>query len=529
MFQNFKKIPYIEILSGLTVALALVPEAISFAFIAGVGPMVGLYAALLVCMITSLFGGRPGMISGATGALAVVMVNLVKKHGVEYLFATVILMGVIQVIFGIFKLGKFIRMVPYPVMLGFVNGLAIVIFLAQFSQFQFTDDSGQKRWMYGQSLYIMLILSLATMLISKVISSVSSKIPGPLCAIIITSLAVIIFDIPTKTVADMASIRGSLPQFAIPEVGFTIETLLIIAPYAFILAAIGIIESLLTLTLIDEMTDTKGRNSRECMAQGLANFVTGFFGGMGGCAMIGQSMINIKSGGRQRLSGVAVALFLLLFILFLYPWIEKIPVASLVGVMFVVVISTFEWSSFRIIRKIPKKDAITLIAVSMITVFTDLAIAVVSGVVISALTFCWESAKNLRITTTYDNTTHDSTTHDRGANAKIYHINGHLFFASVQLFKSHFTFNFKESTRESRQDVILDFHNCRVWDHSALKAIDDIVKKFSNCGVKIKLVHLSKDCRELLDRGSDLVVINADEDPHYGLIVDYKNKPGGKI
>ena len=398
-----------DVLSGLTVALALVPEAIAFALIAGVEPLVGLYAAFIVGLITSVTGGRPGMISGATGALAVVMVSLVATHGVEYLFATVVLMGIIQITAGVFKLGKFIRIVPHPVMLGFVNGLAIVIFLAQLSQFGDGGTSGWLQgtsfegsvidvsWMSGNSLYLMLGLVTLTMLIIRFLPLLTKAVPSSLAAIVAVSLIVIGFNVDTKVVGDVASIAGGFPSLHIPSVPLNWETFGIILPYSLILAAIGLIESLLTLRLIDEITETRGNGNRECVGQGLANTVTGFFGGMGGCAMIGQSMINVNSGGRGRLSGITAALSLLAFILFASSLIERIPVAALVGVMFIVVIGTFEWSSFRILRRIPKEDAFVLIAVSAVTVMTDLAVAVIVGVIISALVFAWNHAKHIRV------------------------------------------------------------------------------------------------------------------------------------
>ncbi|MEJ2565208.1 MAG: SulP family inorganic anion transporter, partial [Gammaproteobacteria bacterium] len=366
-----------EILSGLTVALALVPEAVAFAFVAGVAPLVGLYAAFMVGLLAAVFGGRPGMISGATGAMAVVMVALVAQHGVEYLFAAVVLAGLIQFGVGLLRLGKFIRMVPHPVMLGFVNGLAIVIFLAQLQHFRVTSAAGGMEWMSGEPLLLFVGLIILTMLIIHFLPKLTGAFPASLAAIIVVSVLVSGLGLETKTVGDLASIKGGLPSFHIPSVPFNLETLKIILPYSFILAAVGLIESLLTLSLIDEITNTRGRGNRECLGQGIANTVTGLFGGMGGCAMIGQSMINVNSGGRQRLSGIAAALFLLVFILFASPLIERIPIAALVGVMFIVVIATFEWSSLRIMGKIPATDAFVLVLVSAVTVFTDLAVAVV--------------------------------------------------------------------------------------------------------------------------------------------------------
>ena len=507
LFKNSK----IEILSGLTVALALVPEAVAFAFIAGVEPLVGLYAAFMVGLITSIFGGRPGMISGATGALAVVMVALVAQHGVQYLFATVVLMGILQFFAGIFRLGKFIRMVPHPVMLGFVNGLAIVIFLAQLGQFKIADEAGVMQWMAQPELMKMFGVIALTMAVMWLLPKVTNKFPSALAGILLATGVVIFAGVETRTVGDLADIAGGLPIFAIPEVPWDLETLKIILPYAVILAAIGLIESLLTLTLIDEMTETRGRNSRECMAQGAANIATGFFGGMGGCAMIGQSMININSGARGRLSGIAAALFLLSFILFASHWIEMIPVAALIGVMFMVVIATFEWSSFRIMHKIPKSDAFVLILVSAVTVFTDLAIAVVVGVIVSALVFAWESASSIYVEV-------KSETKDK----KTYILHGQLFFASISKFGRLF------SPKKDPKDVIIDFRYSRVWDHSALRAIDSLATRYEKHGTKLHLVHLSRDCGGLLKKAGHYVESDEAEDPRYRVVVDYNERPHKK-
>jgi len=491
-----------EVLSGLTVALALVPEAVAFSFVAGVEPLVGLYAAFMVGLLASIFGGRPGMISGATGAMAVVMVALVAQHGVEYLFATVVLTGLIQILAGVFKLGKFIRIVPHPVMLGFVNGLAIVIFLAQVQHFQINVD-GATQWMSGQALMIFAGLIVLTMAIIHFLPKLTTAIPSSLAAIVVVSFMVIGLNIDTNTVGDLASIEGGLPQFHIPDVAFTFETLKIIFPYAFILAAIGLIESLLTLTLIDEVTNTRGRGNRECVGQGIANTATGFFGGMGGCAMIGQSMINVNSGGHQRLSGVSAALFLLAFILFASSLIEQIPMAALVGVMFIVVIGTFEWSSVRIFGKIPKHDAFVLVLVSGVTVATDLAIAVVVGVIVSALVFAWEHAKHINVT---------STINEHGS--KVYELNGPLFFGSVKNFRELF------DPENDPDDVIIEFQNSRVTDHSAIEAIDSLAERYIKAGKKLHLRHLSEECRALLDKAGDLVEVNRMEDPNYHVADD---------
>ena len=490
-----------EILSGLTVALALVPEAVAFAFVAGVDPLVGLYAAFMVGLLASIFGGRPGMISGATGSMAVVMVALVAQHGVEYLFAAVVLTGVIQILAGIFRLGKYIRIVPHPVMLGFVNGLAIVIFLAQIQHFQVPGSAGE--WLSSDKLAIYGALILLTMAIIQYLPKLTTKFPSSLAAILVVSFIVIGFNMDTNTVGDLASIKGGFPDFHIPTVPFTMETFMIILPYAIILAAIGLIESLLTLQLIDDLTNTRGRGNRECIGQGIANTATGFFGGMGGCAMIGQSMINVNSGGHQRLSGVAAALFLLMFIMFASSLIEMIPMAALVGVMFMVVLGTFEWSSLRIMKKIPKTDAFVLILVSAVTVFTDLAVAVVVGVIVSALFFAWEHASHIHVKS-YDD--------EKGS--RVYELNGPLFFGSVKNFLDLFT------PENDPDDVIIEFQNSRVADHSAIEAIDNLAEKYIKAGKKLHLRHLSPECKELLSKAGDMVEINVMEDPKYHVADD---------
>ncbi len=492
-----------DVLSGLTVALALVPEAIAFAFVANVDPLVGLYAAFMVGLIAAAIGGRPGMISGATGALAVVMVSLVLDHGVEYLFAAVVLMGILQLLAGVFKLGKFIRMVPHPVMLGFVNGLAIVILLAQIPQFQIEAADGTKEWMSGQALWMLLGLIALTMAIIHFLPKLTKTIPSSLAAILVVSIIVILFNLDVRTVGDMASIAGGLPEFHIPVVPFSLETLWIILPYSIVLAAIGLIESLLTLTLIDELTETRGQSNKECLGQGAANVATGFFGGMGGCAMIGQSMININSGGRGRLSGIAAALFLLSFILFASDLIEMIPLAALIGVMFIVVIGTFEWSSFRILKKIPKTDAFVLILVSGVTVITDLAVAVIVGVIVSALVFAWDVAKRMGAETSID---------EHGT--KFYVLKGPLFFGAIHSFKNLF------DPRNDPQDVVIDFANTRVYDHSSLEAIDSVAEKYLNAGKTLHIKHLSPECRKLLKNAGDLVEVNVIEDPKYHVADD---------
>ncbi|MGB3148405.1 MAG: SulP family inorganic anion transporter [Paracoccaceae bacterium] len=497
-----------EILSGLTVALALVPEAVAFAFVAGVNPLVGLYAAFIVGLITALIGGRPGMISGATGALAVVMVSLVSAHGVEYLFATVVLMGLIQITAGVLKLGKFIRLVPHPVMLGFVNGLAIVIGLAQLEQFRLPDGAGGHVWMTGWPLVTMLALVVVTMAIIWVMPRLTRAIPAPLAGIGIVAALVIGFGIDVPRVGDLASIQGGLPVFHIPMVPLNAATLEIILPYALILAAIGLIESLLTLNLVGEITGKRGGASQECVAQGVANTVTGFFGGMGGCAMIGQSMINVTSGGRTRLAASAAALFLLSFILFAAPLIEQIPLAALVGVMFMVVIGTFAWQSFRVLMKVPATDAVVILLVTAITVATDLATAVVSGVIVSALAYAWQNARRI----------HARVEQGEGG-AKVYLIEGPLFFGSAAGFAELFT------PEADPDHVIVDFDASRVADQSALAAIETLAARYEALGKNLSLRHLSRDCHRLLNRAGQLM-IDSDDDPDYGIAVDYGVRPG---
>ena len=504
-----------ELLSGLTVALALIPEAVAFAFVAGVHPLVGLYAAFLVGLVTAVLGGRPGMISGATGALAVVMVALVAEHGVEYLFATVVLMGILQIIAGVMQWGKFIRLVPHPVMLGFVNGLAIVIFLAQLTQFKVPGTaevsghgSSGGQWLSGSSLYLMLALVVLTMFVIYIMPRITRIIPAPLAGIGVVAGLVIFFGLDVPRVGDMASIQGTLPPFHIPSVPVNWETLEIIFPYAVILAAIGLIESLLTLNLVGEMTGKRGGASQECIAQGLANTATGFFGGMGGCAMIGQSMINVKSGGRTRIAGIAAALFLLIFILVGAPVIEMIPLAALVGVMFMVVIGTFAWNSFKILRRVPYTDAFVTILVTIVTVISDLAVAVVVGVIVSALAYAWNNARRIHAHTEISET-----------GAKIYRIQGPLFFGSSDGFLELF------DVQNDPNEVIIEFSDSRVVDQSALQAIEAVAGKYELANKRIQLRHLSRDCHSLLTKAGHLV-IDSDDDPDYALAVNYSVKTG---
>ncbi|PIE38483.1 MAG: sodium-independent anion transporter, partial [Gammaproteobacteria bacterium] len=449
----------IELLSGLTVALALVPEAVAFAFVAGVHPLVGLYAAFMVGLVTAAFGGRPGMISGATGALAVVMVSLVSEHGVEYLFATVVLMGMLQLIAGALHWGRFIRLVPHPVMLGFVNGLAIVIFLAQLGQFR-DPASESGAWLSGTPMMLMLGLVALTMVIIWLMPKLTKAVPAPLAGIAIVALVVIAFGLDVPRVGDLASIQGGLPSFHIPSVPLNLETFEIIVPYAVVLAAIGLIESLLTLNLVGEIVGKRGGASQECLAQGAANVVTGFFGGMGGCAMIGQSMINVKSGGRTRLAGIAAALFLLVFILFAAPLIEQIPLAALVGVMFMVVIGTFAWNSLRILTRVPLTDAFVIVLVTIVTVMSDLAVAVVVGVIVSALAYARSNARRVHAEI------------DEADDSKVYRIQGPLFFGSCDGFIELF------DVANDPADITIDFADSHVADQSALQAIEAVATKY---------------------------------------------------
>ena len=511
-----------ELLAGLTVALALVPEAVAFAFVAGVTPLSGLYAAFIVCLITAIFGGRPGMISGATGALAVVAVGLVHDPrvgdlGPQYLFAAVVLMGIMQLFAGVFRLGKFIRLVPTPVMLGFVNGLAIVIFLAQLGQFQVpgTAEHGghglpDGEWLSGWPLAVMLGLTALTMAIIWLLPKVTRAVPAPLAGIGVVAAIVIGFGLDVPNVGDMASVKGGLPQFAVPMVPMNLETLRIIFPYAFIMASVGLIESLLTLNLVGEITGKRGGASQECLAQGGANVVTGFFGGMGGCAMIGQSMINVKSGGRTRLSGITAALLLLFFILAGSALIEMIPLAALAGVMFMVVIGTFAWQSLRIMRRIPRMDAFVIILVTAATVAHDLATAVLIGVIVSALAYAWNNAKRIHVIE------RDSI---REPGARVYEIEGPLFFGSTDGFAEIF------HPQTDPDVVIVDFRRSRVVDQSALQAIEDLAARYEAYGKTLRLRHLSPDCHRLLKKAGQLVV-EQDDDPDYGLAVDYNVRTG---
>ncbi len=578
----FRGLPKTEILSGMTVALALVPESVAFAFVAGVPPLIGLYSAFIMCLITAVFGGRPGMISGATGAMAVVVVSLVAVYGIEYLFPAVVLCGIFQLIVGALRLGKLIRLVPHPVMLGFVNGLALVILFAQVGSFKTVGDSGIVEFLSGTSLYMMIGLVSLTMAIILILPKITRVIPSTLAAILIVS--VIAFAInrsatpegagagagPVVTVKDMLvsstkasavrtaerekaaaivaaaeetlppgvgavldasesaavalsaeemaaaagdvdtaeiGIAGGLPRFAwldyaLPS--FSMETFWIILPFSLILAGVGLVESLLTLTLVDELTETRGRGNKECIGQGMANVVCGIFGGMGGCAMIGQSLINVKSGGRRRLSGITAAVVLLMFILFLAPLIEAVPMAALVGVMFIVVIGTFEWTSLQMWRRVPLREFFVMLIVAGYTVLMhDLATAVLIGVIVSALFFAWNKSKHLIAREIYN---------ENGS--KVYQLHGALFFASVLRFRDLF------DPANDPNDVVIDFYYTRVYDQSGLQAINALAERYTRAGKRLHLRHLSEDCRQLLKRAGDLVEVNISEDPHYHVATD---------
>lgn len=504
LFDFKQKVDYkIEILAGLTVALALIPEAVAFSMIAGLPPLVGLYAAFMMGLVTAIFGGRPGMISGATGAVAVVLVALVKTHGIEYVFATVILAGILQVVVGLLRLGKLIRLVPHPVMFGFVNGLAIVIFMAQLDNFKHNVD-GELVWMSGEPLFTMLGLVALTIAIMVFLPRFTKAVPASLTAILVVFALVAFAGLETRTVGDIASIQGGFPPFHIPGVPLTLDTLTIILPYAAIVAGVGLIESLLTLNLIDEITGTRGRGNKECVAQGGANILSGLFYGMGGCAMIGQSLINISAGARARLSGIVAAVMLLVFIMFGAPLIEKMPMAALTGVMIMVSVGTFEWVSFRMIGKMPRHDIFVGILVAAVTVLLhNLALAVLIGVVISALVFAWESAKRIRARKYIDSN-----------GVKHYEIYGPLFFGSIS------AFNDKFDIANDPDEVIIDFKESRVADMSGIEALNKLTERYRKAGKQLHLKHLSEDCRRLLSNAGELIEVNILEDPTYKVAED---------
>ena len=515
-----------DTLSGLTVAFALVPEAIAFSFVAGVSPKIGLYAAFIMGLVTAIFGGRPGMISGATGAVAVIFAPLVAKviettmatgvgydvalqNATGYLFSAVILMGMIQIVFGLLKLGKFIRLVPHPVMLGFVNGLAIIIFKAQFGQF---TQGGELLAM--TPLMVMCVLIAITMAISVYLPKLTKAVPATLVGIVVVTVIGYLINQSqpglVRTVLDFVqdqdptikTIAAGFPTFAMPQVMFSMETFYLILPYAFLAAAVGLIESLMTLTLVDELTETRGKGNKECIGQGFANVLNGFFGGMGGCAMIGQSMINIRGGGRGRASGIVAAVCLLLFVLVGASVIEMVPLAALVGVMFMVVIGTFEWSSLRLFKKIPHSDAFVITLVSVVTVLTDLAIAVMVGIIVSALVFAWEQGKKIKANK------------DVKDNKTIYKLEGPLFFGSVTAFKDLFDF------QDDKEHIVIDFADSRVWDHSGIEALQNVTERFAGNNKKLHLLNLTSDCKSLLGNAKNIVELSFIENLEFHIADD---------
>ena len=505
LFDLSQKVNYkTEILAGLTVAMTMIPESLMFAILAGFPPLVGLYGAFIMGLVTAIFGGRPGLISGGAGAtVVVVMALMIRADGLEYVFAAVILAGVIQLIVGLLKLGKFIRLVPQPVMFGFVNGLAIIIFMAQMKQFEIGAGEATT-WISGTPLYTMLGLVVFTVAIIIIFPKITKAVPASLVAIIVVFIVVYVFNIETKQVIDIASVSGSLPPFHIPQVPFTWETLTIIFPFGLTMAAVGLTEGLLTLNLVDEITETKGNSNRECLAQGTANILNGFFYGMGGCPMIAQTLVNLSAGSRARLSGIVAALTILLIILFGAPVIELVPIAALVGVMVMVAIGTFEWASFKALRRMPRSDIFVMVLVTLITVVLhNLALAVLIGVIISALVFAWESAKRIR-----------ARKHIDEEGVKHYEIYGPLFFGSVT------TFNDKFDVANDPDEVIIDFAESRVSDMSAIDALNKLTERYLQAGKKLHLKHLSSDCIALLQNADKVIDVNVLEDPTYRVVVN---------
>ncbi|MBT9395405.1 SulP family inorganic anion transporter [Hymenobacter sp. NST-14] len=498
-FQQYKVNVKNEILAGLTTALALVPEVVAFALLAHISPLVGIGSAFIICLVTSVLGGRPGMISGAAGSVAVVIVALVAQHGVEFLFPAVILMGLLQVGVGLLRWGKFIRLVPQPVVYGFVNGLAAIIFMAQLEQFKVRDAAGAEHWLTGPALGLMAGLVALTMAIVYLLPRLTKAVPSSLVAIIVVSALVIGGNLPTKSVGDIASIAGGLPTLHLPQVPYTWATLALVLPYAILMALVSLTESLLTLTVVDEMTDTRGRGNQECVALGLANVASGLTGGMGGCAMIGQTMVNLESRGRGRLSGVVAALALALFVVAGSGLIERLPLAALVGVMFMVVIGTFEWASLRILRKMPLTDVLVMLLVTVVTAVTqNLAVAVLLGVIVSALAFAWENAKRIR-----------ARKHLDAEGVRHYEIYGPLFFGSAQAFTEKF------DVAGDPPQVVIDFRESRVADMSAIEALHKLTQRYHRAGKTVHLRHLSPDCRRLLGKADSIIEVNILEDPLY--------------
>ena len=505
IFDFSQKVDYkIEILAGLTVALALIPEAVAFAMIAGLSPLTGLYAAFVMAFVTSILGGRPGMISGATGAVAVVIAALAVSHGPEYIFATVILAGILEILAGVLRLGKLIRLVPHSVIFGFVNGLAVIIFMSQMDHFKTVNEAGELVWLSGENFYTLLGLVALTIFIIWGLPKITKAFPSSLAAILTVFGLVVFFGIETRTVGDIADIDGGFPPFHIPMVPLNWETLTIIFPYAAIFAGVALIESLLTLNIVDEITETRGRGNKECVAQGTANILSGFFSGMGGCAMIGQSLINVSSGARARLSGIVAAVMLLIFIMFAADLIELLPIAALVGVMIMVAIGTFEWASLRTFRRMPKSDVLVMVLVTLVTIFLhNLALAVLVGVIISALVFAWDNAKRIRARKYID---------EKGV--KHYEIYGPLFFGSTTAFREKF------DVLNDPDEVIIDFSESRIVDMSGIEAVNTLTERYSKQGKKLHLRHLSEDCRRLLHKADAIIDVNVLEDPTYKVAVD---------
>lgn len=489
LFDFKQKVDYKnEVLAGLTVAMTMIPESLSFAILAGFSPLTGLYAAFLMGLVTAVLGGRPGMVSGGAGATVVVLIALMQSHGIEYVFAAVMLAGILQILVGVFKLGKFIRLVPQPVMYGFVNGLAIIIFSAQLEQFKMPGGG----WLTGTSLYIMLGLVLLTIAIVYFFPKLTKAVPASLVAIIIVFALVLGFGIHTKTVKDIAALSGGFPPFHIPAIPWDIETLKVIFPYSLVMAGVGLIETLLTLNLVDDITGTKGKNNKECIAQGSANILNGLFTGMGGCAMIAQTFVNLSAGSRARLSGIIAAITILFVILFGAPVIERVPMAALVGVMMMVAIGTFEWISIRIINKMPRHDVFIGILVAAITVWLhNLALAVLVGVIISALVFAWESSQKLQVKKHLD-----------AQGIMHYEVSGPLFFGAVTAFHAAFDVN------HDPHEVIIDFRNSRITDMSAIQALDKLTERYKSAGKQLHLRHLSDDCIAKLTNAADVIDIN---------------------
>lgn len=492
-----------EILAGLTVAMTMIPESLSFAILAGFPPLTGLYAAFIMGLVTAIIGGRPGMVSGGAGATVIVLIALMRSNGLEYVFAAVALAGILQIVVGVLRLGKFIRLVPQPVMYGFVNGLAVIIFMSQVEQFK-TIVAGQSVWLSGNPMLIMLGLVVLTIGIVLFFPKVTKAVPASLVAIIVVFILVFFFGIETKTVSDIASVSGGFPPFHIPNIPINLETLYIIFPYALIMASVGLTEGLLTLSLVDEITQTKGNGNRECVAQGSANILNGFFFGMGGCPMIAQTLVNLSAGSRARLSGIIAALTILFIILFGAPVIEQLPMAALVGVMIMVAVGTFEWASLRIITKMPKHDIFVGIVVALVTILLhNLALAVLIGVLISALVFAWESAKRIRA---------KKYTDEKGV--KHYEIYGPLFFASTTAFLDKF------DVTNDPAEVIIDFRESKITDMSAIDAVNKITERYAKINKTVRLRHLSEDCHQLLKNADGIIDVNILEDPTYHVVID---------